>query len=447
MEKVTDWFEPKPYIPRKKAAASIPAPKTPEQVERRRAKARLAGRLSRQQPFVPLGTNFDPLPGWQVTYGTLHSIGRRLLPYIDNTIDRRRFHEGRYVELPWGRVRFKGIKTQLSGRAVSGGSLWYTGGQIFDVRPFFMQSFEKTAALYGTDNLPAIMEQARRELIEIGLFATQNNWYRTASIADYVLRLPEFKNLNIPDISVPREPPAISEQCIGHVANGFIPGPIYEYDLVSAFASGLLEVPELRPYVELLHDYRVRLADKPTARIIKIAQSVLPGKLISDRVNPRWQNRSLGLYTRAVTRSKLTKAMMQSIEKGGTIFRWYIDGFYTDVRIEPDDGLTGQLGSWKETVHEGGMLIADLSIFRLYDKAGNVTKERVNGYTDLDWDAIRDDPQCIRVTRVAVDWQDTLAEKRTQLKLLFENGYHNCDYCPTSKGYHLTREGWDQYFS
>jgi hypothetical protein len=399
---------------------------------------------SRQQAFIPLAEHFDPLPGWQVCYGSLHRIANRLLPHIDNTLDRKRFLQRRYIDLPWTRVCLRPIKTMAEGQAVSGGELWYTGGRIFDVRPLFMQSFEKTVALYETTDLPTIMEQTRQELAKVGIRAFENRWYKNSAITDNILHQPAFRDLNIPSICIPHEPPAISEQYIGSVAAGFIPGPIYEYDLVSAFASGLLEVPELRPFIEQLHEYRTALQGKPAARIIKITQSVLPGKLISDKVDPRWQNRSLGLYTRAVTRYKLAKAMMQAVEKGGTVFRWYIDGFYTNVRIEPDDGLEGQLGGWKETIHQGGMLIIDTSVFQLYDAAGNVTKERTNGHFNVDWNGARDDPLHVRADKTTVNW-NTLKETTKHVKLLFELGFHKCTYCPGGS-YHLTREGWDQYF-
>jgi hypothetical protein len=357
-------------------------------------------------------------------------------------LQRERFLGRQYCELPWGKVRLRAVKKH--DRYVSGGELWYTGGRILDVRSFFMQSLDKTYELYGKSDLPTIMNQARDELTGAGLWAAQNNWYRPSALSDYVLHLPEFATLDIPSLEVPHEFPGISQQCIGSVACGFIPGPVYEYDLVSAFASGLLEVPELREYVTLLHNYRTRLKGLPSARIVKIMQSVLPGKLISDRVDPRWRNRGLGLYTRAVTRYKLTQAMMQAVDKGGTVFRWYIDGFFTDVPIMPEDGLTGELGSWKETIHDGGMLMADTSVFRLYGAEGQVNKERSNGYTDLDWDAIRDNPLNIRVTRTTTDW-DNFTDKKQKVRLLFENGHHQCEYC--HQGFHLTREGYDQYFN
>jgi hypothetical protein len=410
--------------------------------ERRLRNQRLLERQSHQRPFAPLSTTFDPNPGWQVCYGTLHHIAGRIYDQLDLAVRRDNFRQGEFVKVPWGKVKLRAIKTD--DRYVSGGELWTSNGTIFDVRPFFMQSYSKTIQLYDTTDLAAIMEQARRELNNVGLWSQNNAWYRVSSITDYILRLPEFRSINFPALKLPGEMPGPSSQLIGSVVCGFIPGPIYEYDLVSAYASGLIEVPELRPYIDYLNGLRQQLTGKPAQRQIKIAQSVMPGKLISDRVNPRWHNKPLGIYTRALTRKRLVEAMNLAQNKGGTIFRWYIDGFYTDADIEPAEGITdGELGTWKKSIHEGGMLIVRDSLFRLYGADGQVNKERTNGWTDIDWEAVRDNPLSVLVTRTSTNWQ-TFQEKRIKLRLLFEGGQHTCEYC--HDGYHLTRESFDQEF-
>jgi hypothetical protein len=304
-----------------------------------------------------------------------------------------------------------------------------------------MQSAARTYAQYGSTDLVAIMNQAREDLRTVGLQAFNSHWFKNSAIANFVVRemkLPDLSKLGPPDDL--RNP----DQMIGSVACGYIPGPIYEYDLVSAFASTLLDVPQVADYVRQLDQYRSALADTASSHLIKVTQSVLPGKLLSQYGTSKYHNPYLGHYTRARTRKRLKNAMNEALNRYGTVFRWYIDGFYTNVDIRDyvsndniADGEPGRLGGWKTTVHDY-LLIADTSLFTTN------LKTRDNGYTDIDWHAIRDDPLKVSVTRTQVDWERTLEERTQRLKLLFENGHHRCTYC--RDGYHLTRESWDLPF-
>jgi hypothetical protein len=263
-----------------------------------------------------------------------------------------------------------------------------------------------------------------------------------------------MKITGIPDIPTPHLP-AIPDQCMGSVANGYIPGPIYEYDLVSAFASALLgdEVRHggLKEYIRTLDSIRRELTGTPTAHLIKVTQTVLPGKMLANpsryasydnrqHSSEKWHNEGLGKYARAFTRRKLVDAMTLAVERGGTVFRWYIDGFYTNVDISDALDLSGLLTGWKMTVHDY-LLIVATSVFKTNLKC------RENGYTEIDWDAVRADPLKVRVRRTNINWAYPVAphwlEPNTQtVKLQFEEGYHHCDIC--HDGYHLERRATDQ---
>jgi hypothetical protein len=428
MEAVNEWFSQPPREPR---APQAPKPKTPTQ----RASANERAYRSRQKDFVPLELTFDDADGWQVCYAKLHVAAKRVAQQFRYESDRELFLRGEWRVLPWGKVHLSPCKQR--DRYVSGGELWYDGphksNRIFDVRSFFMQSAARTFQDYSTTDVVAIMEQARDDLDSVGLRSYLSHWYRNSSIAAFLLR---YMNVTgIPNIEAPAYNTS-PKQYMGYTACGYVPGPIYEYDMVSAFASRLIVFPELRDYIEELDRIRRQLKGSPSEHLIKVTQAVLPGLLMSDRGSDRFHNLHLGLYARAETRRMLEQAINHVHNRGGKVLRWYIDGFYTDVDLSdhvlgvPCDGM---LGHWKRTVHDY-IILGDLSIFKTN------LKMRDNGCTNIDWDAIRENPLSIRVDRPQVNWS-TLEEETINWRLLFENGYHRCDFCGCHDNIHYTREG------
>jgi hypothetical protein len=454
MQRASEW------IPRPSRATADPEEQRLQNnqraVERRRGRTReqelrdnWQASQHRQRDFIPLLENFDDTNAWQVTYGGLHTVAHGIANDLPYESDRALFAAGVPLHVPWGKVRLYPAKQ--SDHYISGGELRYNSNRIFDVRPFFMQAAERTYAQYGTTDLVEIMNRARTDLASVGLRAFQNNWFRNSSLANQLLH--DMKITGIPDVPTPHLP-ASPTQCMGSVACGYIPGPIYEYDLVSAFASALLgdEVQHegLKEYVRRLDQYRHDLAGTPSAHLIKVTQTVLPGKMLAqvsryerrdyNRSAEKWHNEGLGKYCRAVTRRKLLDAMRKAVERYGIVFRWYIDGFYTNVDISDVLDLSGILGSWKMTVHDY-LLIVQTSVFKTN------LKSRTNGYTDIDWDAVRNDPLRVRAKRTQVNWANPVApnwlEAYTKTwKLQFEEGRHRCIYC--RDGYHLERRSEDQ---
>src|SRR5579872_4831456 len=293
-----------------------PRSSNPEET-RRRARERESAK--RRHNFVPLTSNYVDIDATQVCYGELRLVAKRVAASFADDNLRIIFNEGVPVPTSWGKVC---MHTYKEGTQVTGGELWYQVGSspkktnhIFDVRPFFLQSLAKTAALYGTTDAPTIMDQARSELAEVGLRAYQNRWFRNSSIADYLFHQMKIDLDQIPLAQHNFDP--VAE--IGSAACGYIEGPIHEFDLVSAYASSMLEFPQLGDFARTLDAARKQLDSKPTGRILKVTQSVLPGKFLSPKL-PTFRP-DLGSYIRGATRSRLVDAMERAVKNYGTVYR------------------------------------------------------------------------------------------------------------------------------
>lgn len=397
---------------------------------KKRARAREVAK--RQLEFAPLNTYFTDTEATQVCYGKLRQVAKNLAASFSDRNLQIIFSEGIPVPTPWGKVC---MRTYKEGTQVTGGELWYQVGdsrktnRIYDVRPFFLQSLERTAALYGTDDATAIMNQARSELAEVGLRAYQNRWFRNSSIADFLFHDMKIDLSTIPIVSHGLDP----SPEIGSVACGYIPGPIHEYDLVSAYASVMLEFPQLGDFAQTLDDARKALEDKPTSRILKVTQSVLPGKFLSPKL-PTFRP-DLGSYIRGTTRSILVDAMRQAVSHNGTVYRWNTDGFFTNVDISGELDRGSELGQWKHTVHRY-LLIIQTNIFKTDSKV------RDCGF-NIDWDKAREDPVTVRATIPNINWT-TLEQRLVPKVLRFDSGYHNCKDYGCHDEVHYKREAWDQ---
>jgi hypothetical protein len=422
MDKVADW-----------ESSGIEFRSTNPLETKKKARAREVAK--RQLEFAPLGTHFTDTEATQVCYGKLRQVASRLAATFPDKNLRIIFSEGIPVPTPWGKVC---MRTYKEGTQVTGGELWYQIGdnprktnRIYDVRPFFLQSLERTAALYGTDDATAIMNQARAELAEVGLRAYQNRWFRNSSIADFLFH--EMK-IDLPAIPTVTHNFTSTPE-IGSVVCGYIPGPIYEYDLVSAYASVMLEFPQLSDFAQALDDARKRLNGNPTARILKVTQSVLPGKFLSPKL-PTFRP-DLGTYIRGTTRETLISAMEIAREHYGTIYRWNTDGFFTNVDISSQLDIGNDLGQWKHTVHDY-LQIIQTNIFRTDSKV------RDCGFL-IDWDKAREDPVTVRANIPNVNWT-TLEHRMVPKVLRFDSGYHNCqrDGNGCHDEIHFKREAWDQ---
>jgi hypothetical protein len=404
----------------------------PEETKRRARERDLA---KRRRDFVPLASNFTDIEGTQVCYGKLRHIAKRMAASFQDKNLRIIFSQGIPVPTSWGKVR---MLTYKEGTQVTGGELWYQVGytpgktnHIYDVRPFFLQSLAKTAKLYGTEDAPTIMNQARAELAEVGLRAYQNRWFRNSSIADYLFHEMKIDLDLIPSISHCLDP--VAE--IGSAACGYIPGPIHEYDLVSAYASVMLEFPQLGDFAQALDDARKSLGDKPTSRILKVTQSVLPGKFLSPKL-PTFRP-DLGTYIRGTTRARLVDAMERAVKNYGTVYRWNTDGFFTNVDIAEELNIGDGLGQWKHTVHDY-MLLVQTNIFKTDSKV------RDCGF-NIDWNEARANPLSVQATIPNINWT-TLEQKLVPKTLRFDGGYHNClrDGYGCYDEIHYKREAIDQ---
>jgi len=409
-------------------------PKLSHEEKLKRDRERSAAR--RQQEFLPLATHFADTEGTQVCYGQLRWIAERLLTTLPTVDHRMLLSEGVPISTPWGKVCLKVYK---EGSQVTGGELWYQlqgpkkTNHIFDVRPFFMQSFAKTAALYGTDDIPTIMEQTRRELASVGLRSYQNRWFRNSSIADFLFHEMKINLSRIPLV----EHDLIPTTEAASVACGYLPGPIHEFDMVSAYASAMLEFPQLGDFAQALDDARKNLEGKPSSRILKVTQSVLPGKFLSPKL-PTFRP-DLGTYIRGTTRSRLIAAMEAAVDNYGTVYRWNTDGFFTNVDISNQLDIGNSLGQWKHTIHDY-LLIAQTNVFKTN------LKVRDCGY-NIDWGAVRENPLVIQTSMPTTDWT-TFTEHNAPRVLKFDGGYHNCDrdgYGCRGE-YHYKRGAWDQMF-
>jgi hypothetical protein len=409
-----------------------PYSSTPEETKRRVRERDLA---KRRRDFVSLASNFTDTDGTQICYGKLRHIANRMAASFRDDKLRIIFSQNIPIPTSWGKVC---MLTYKEGTQVTGGVLWYQVGNnpkktnhIFDVRPFFLQSLEKTVKLYGTDDAPTIMNQARTELAEVGLRAYQNRWFRNSSIADYLFHEMKVNLDRIPAVSHCLDP--VPE--IGSAACGYIPGPIHEYDMVSAYASSMLEFPQLGDFALTLNQARKDLDGKPTARVLKVTQSVLPGKFLSPKL-PTFRP-DLGTYIRGTTRSRLVSAMELAVADYGTVFRWNTDGFFTNVDISAQLDIGNDLGQWKHTVHDY-LLLAQTNIFKTDSKV------RDCGF-NIDWDAVRDNPLEIKATIPNINWT-TLEQKLVPKVLRFDGGYHNCqrDGYGCHDELHYKREAIDQ---
>jgi hypothetical protein len=422
MQKVNSW----------KDNGFKPRSSTPEE-KKRHAQERDAAK--RRKEFVPLASNYTDIDATQVCYGELRLVAKRIAESFSDDKLRIIFNEGVPVPTAWGKVCMRLYK---EGTQVTGGELWYQVGSspkqtnhIFDVRPFFLQSLAKTATLYGTTDTPTIMSQARAELAEVGLRAYQNRWFRNSSIADYLFHDMKIDLDRIPTVQHNFDP--VAE--IGSAACGYIPGPIHEYDLVSAYASTMLEFPRLGEFAQALDAARKNLEGKPTARVLKVTQSVLPGKFLSPKL-PTFRP-DLGTYIRGTTRARLIDAMERAVAQYGTVYRWNTDGFFTNVDIAAELDIGDNLGQWKHTVHDY-LLIAQTNVFKTN------LKVRDCGF-NIDWDTVRENPLSVRTTIPTVNWT-TLEHKLVSKVLRFNGGYHDCkrDGYGCRNEYHYKREAIDQ---
>jgi hypothetical protein len=380
--------------------------------------------------------HFADTGGTQVCYGQLRYIASRIADAFPQSDQRILFSEGIPVPTSWGKVCLKVYK---EGTHVTGGELWYQmspatqTNHIFDVRPFFMQSLDRTMALYGTDNVPKIMQQARDELASVGLRAYQNRWFRNSSVADFLYHEMKIDLDRIPTVQHNLR----STTEASSVACGYVPGPIHEFDMVSAYASSMCEFPQLGDFARTLDDARKRLDSYPTARVLKVTQSVLPGKFLSPKLSTFRPD--LGTYIRGTTRARLFEAMDLAVANYGTVYRWNTDGFFTNVDISSELNIGNNLGQWKHTVHDY-ILIAQTNVFKTN------LKVRDCGY-NIDWDAVRENPLEVRVTMPTTDWT-TFQQHDVAKVLRFDGGYHNCarDGHGCHGEYHYKREAWDQKF-
>lgn len=422
MQKVSDW-----------ESSGIEFRSTNPEETKRRARAREVAK--RQVEFAPLVTNFEDIDATQVCYGKLRLVADRVAASFQDKNMRIAFSEGIPVPTSWGKVC---MHTYKEGTQVTGGELLYQVGsspkktnRIFDVRPFFLQSLARTAELYGTEDAPTIMSQAREELAAVGLRAYQNRWFRNSSIADFLFHEMKIDLSAIPFVTHNYDPTPE----IGSVACGYIPGPIHEYDLVSAYASVMLEFPHLGEFAQALDDARKRLDDKPTSRILKVTQSVLPGKFLSPKL-PTYRP-DLGTYIRGSIRDRLVDAMNRAVKNYGTVYRWNTDGFFTNVDISAELDIGNGLGQWKHTVHNY-MTLIQTNIFK------TDTKVRDCGF-NIDWDQARADPVTVRATIPNVNWT-TLEHRLVPKVLRFDSGFHDCqrDGHGCHDEVHYKREAIDQ---
>lgn len=405
---------------------------SPEDVKRR---ARERDAAKRRRNFVSLTSNYVDIDATQVCYGDLRLVAKRIAESFKDDKMRIIFNEGVPTPTAWGKVCMRLYK---EGTQVTGGELWYQVGSspkqtnhIFDVRPFFLQGLAKTAALYGTTDAPTIMEQARAELAEVGLRAYQNRWFRNSSIADFLFHSMNIDLDRIPTVQHTLDP--VAE--IGSVACGYISGPVHEYDMVSAYASSMLEFPQLGEFALTINQARKDLADKPTARVLKVTQSVLPGKFLSPKL-PTFRP-DLGTYIRGTTRARLIDAMERAVANYGTVYRWNTDGFFTNVDIASELNIGDNLGQWKHTVHDY-LLIAQTNVFKTN------LKQRDCGF-NIDWNAVRENPLQVRTTIPNVNWV-TLEQRIVPKTIRFNGGYHDCnrEQLGCRNGLHYKREAVDQ---
>lgn len=422
MDKVTDWD-----------SSGIEFRSTSSEETKKRTRAREVAK--RQLEFAPLNTHFTDTEATQVCYGKLRQVANRLAASFSDKNLRIIFSEGIPVPTAWGKVCMKLYK---EGTQVTGGELWYQLGdqpkrtnRIYDVRPFFLQSLERTAALYGTDDPTTIMNQAREELAAVGLRAYQNRWFRNSSIADFLFHEMKIDLSDIPVVAHSLDPTPE----IGSVACGYIPGPIHEYDMVSAYASVMLEFPQLGDFAQTLDDARKQLNGNPTARVLKVTQSVLPGKFLSPKL-PTFRP-DLGTYIRGATRDRLVGAMERAVRAYGTVYRWNTDGFFTNVDISSELDIGNGLGQWKHTVHDY-LLMIQTNIFKTDSKV------RDCGF-HIDWDRAREDPTNVRAIIPNVNWT-TLERRLVPKNLHFDSGHHNCQHDGNGchDEVHYKREAWDQ---
>jgi hypothetical protein len=422
MDKVSSWKD-----------SGIEFRSTNPEETRRRARAKQAAK--HQLEFAPLTTHFTDVDATQVCYGKLRQVADRLAATFTDNNMRIIFSEGIPVPTPWGKVC---MRTYKEGTQVTGGELWYQVGanpkqtnRIFDVRPFFLQSLTRTAELYGTTDAVEIMNRARTELASVGLRAYQNRWFRNSSIADYLYHNMKVDLNTISTVTHNYDP----SPEIGSVVCGYITGPIHEYDLVSAYASVMLEFPQLGEFAQTLDEARKNLGSKPTSRILKVTQSVLPGKFLSPKL-PTFRP-DLGSYIRGATRSRLVDAMGRAVKNYGTVYRWNTDGFFTDVDISRELEIGTGLGQWKHTVHDY-LLIIQTNIFKTDSKI------RDCGF-NINWDEARENPLTVQATIPNVNW--TTLEQRVVPKVLrFDSGRHDChlDGYGCHDGVHYKREAIDQ---
>jgi hypothetical protein len=300
--------------------------------------------------------------------------------------------------------------------------------QIQDVKSFFQLNYPKLARRYGVDDLATIMERTRASLAEVGIKPASDQWWRTFGITDYVWRKLEIDLSKVPAVTAKKEPGNLQ----GYWAFGHTGEPVYSYDIRSAYLSVMAEFEALKPFADFIWKARQELvqANDPTAHLLKLAATVMPGKFTSEHPGNKYYRRPLGLYIRGVTNERLRQAMHLANSVSAptmlNVHRYCVDGFIAHSDISKYLNIGDGLGQWKPVKKHNHLTIARTNVWftdREYKDGGyHITEQQ-----------ILDDPFEIHTSRTVFDW-NRLEERNEPVILHQRHNDLTCRKCWDSVG-------------
>jgi hypothetical protein len=387
------------------------------------------------KPFQAIDINCNPwtLPRLHqdvipITYGNIYVIARALVSNM--TPDERylALQERRLTRFFDGRA-FR-IRLQVKdGRITLGGKIWLRdskgrSAEVQDVKGLFQANWLPISKLYGTNDLPTIMERTRNSLAQVGLRADQQDWYRCSSITNHLWRKMKVNLNRVPAVQTRRREPGNLQ---GYNVFGHREGPVYFYDIHSAYLSVMREFDELKPFVDRIWAARQELkqASDPAEQILKIAAVVMPGKFSSTLPGNRFYRPVLGKYIRQRINDRLRNAM-ELIDDYYDRYRWCVDGFISPQDISNHLDIGDNIGQWKPIERHERLTIAQTNIWW----TNGAHKD--NGYLVKEAQVLND-PEEIHTSRTVFDW-NTL-EEREEPVTIHQNHYEEeCRACSGAGG-------------
>jgi hypothetical protein len=384
-----------------------------------------------RKPFAAVDPNINP---WSipreyqdcipVIYGTIPLLARKLTQGLSEG-ERFLIIEKRYRHrLPDGRAFKIHLRIKDNNIVPVGGKLWIQDSRgrratVYDVKSLFQEHWAKIKVLYKDDDLASVMERTRASLHAVGLTPASGDWYLGSAISSNLWRTMGIQLSGIPCLTT-RHGGLGNLQ--GYNVFGHTNDPVYFYDIHSAYMAVLTQWDATRPFAERLWAARqkLRAANDPTERILKLIGTIMPGKFSSTLPGNRYYRPVLGQYIRQEVNDRLQTAM-DNINGYYNRYRYCVDGFISNQNIEHKLDIGPNLGQWKPVEKHDWLTIAQTNIWW----TNGAHKD--NGYP-VTREQFLADPEEIHTLRTIFDWS-TLSEKQEPVTLEQNHYEERCRAC------------------